>query len=65
MTEECKTLTRKTLIQLAGGLLVVAVVCAILGLMLGGSWAFFYIIALVMLILSIAVFFISKKYPEQ
>ncbi len=53
---------RKKLGNLCGGLLVVAVICAVLGLFLGGDWWFFYIIAAVSFVLSLISLFLSRKY---
>ena len=52
----------KKLGNLCGGLLVVAVICAVLGLMLGGNWWFFYIIAAAAFVLALISLFLSRKY---
>ena len=53
---------QKKLKTLGGGLLVVAVICAILGLMLGGNWWFFYIIAGVAFVIALISLLLSRKY---
>ena len=61
MTEESP---RKKLIQLSGGCLIVAILSAVIGLILGQTGVFLYIIAAVSLILSFVVFYFARKYPE-
>ncbi|HJJ31302.1 MAG TPA: hypothetical protein O0X97_03525 [Methanocorpusculum sp.] len=61
MTEESP---RKKLIQLSGGCLIVAILSAIVGLIMGQYGIFLYIIAAVSLILSFVVFSFARKYPE-
>ena len=53
---------RKKLGNLCGGLLVTAVICAVLGLFLGGNWWFFYIIAAAAFVMSLIALFLSRKY---
>ena len=62
MTEESP---RKKLIQLSGGCLIVAILSAVLGLILGEFGVYLYIIAAISLILSFVVFYFARKYPEN
>ncbi|HJJ39470.1 MAG TPA: hypothetical protein O0X42_04960 [Methanocorpusculum sp.] len=61
MTEESP---RKKLTQLSGGCLIVAILSAIVGLIMGQYGIFLYIIAAVSLVLSFVVFYFARKYPE-
>ena len=61
MTEESP---RKKLTQLSGGCLIVAILSAIIGLIMGEFGVYLYIIAALSLILSFVVFYFARKYPD-
>lgn len=61
MTEESP---RKKLTQLSGGCLIVAILSAIIGLIMGQFGVYLYIIAALSLILSFVVFYFARKYPD-
>ncbi|HJJ36421.1 MAG TPA: hypothetical protein O0X27_04510 [Methanocorpusculum sp.] len=56
---------RKSLVQLSGGCLVIAVISAIMGLIIGQYGIAFYVAAVAALILSFVVFYFARKYPEN
>ncbi|HJJ55007.1 MAG TPA: hypothetical protein O0X50_02860 [Methanocorpusculum sp.] len=56
---------RKSLVQVSGGCLIIAIMSAILGVMMGQYGIAFYVAAIVALIMTFVVFYFARKYPDD